>query len=319
MAITWYDANVMVKYFSKGEVKLSFEDKRPIRDMIYGDFCKIRDKEPKFLYFITINKGNNKKIIDNNKQLYQDNIKAYNQFISLVAEVIKDIGISNNSFSYSQIIENLLLCGYLSDDGPFLPFRQINQKPLDILGFLGVDVINGRGCCRHSSTIHQDIFDCLKLYGDKFPCTSSVGIEFNYGFDQIFNTIKTTHQANILEYNGQYYVHDLFSGYHYFKDTFCSQLYENTSEFFPLPEKDRKLLYYIPYIDMTLNNLSYEQVVEKVENFMKSSEKTHIDTRELNEILMDTNERFNKSNHILDDFRLEVGSYIKKIISSTTK
>lgn len=198
--------------------------------------------------------------------------------------------------------------GYLSLGYPVRPYEELrNISPLDLIGFLGFDIIHRRGCCRHMSPIHKDIFDKLNLYCENYTCCQfSEDEEVHHIMNPKFNCIRLNHQANIITYHGQYYIHDSFNQtYFYLANSFTAEEYYNFD--------DKQILCYSPVGNMIFG-LSYEQLLMNIQQFQESSLKPHMNVDELNDILLETNDRFYNSRKLLHDFRCEVEPYMKKII-----
>lgn len=231
--------------------------------------------------------------------MYDENVQSYIEFLELIAKIVRDIGLPNNSISYSKIVSRLIHEGYLSNRSVFVPTTD-KTKFLDIIGFLGIDVINGYGCCRHTADIHQDIFRELNLCGDRVYCLSESSITLS----QAFNS-RGNHIVNLLIYDEMCYVHDiLHQKFYYFKNGFTMEEYQG-----------RDTLYYKPSLDIVFNGMSYLDMLKRIRTFHESSAKSYMSARELNEILAETDNQYNNSRQILEDFRREAKSYIKKIVS----
>lgn len=239
-----------------------------------------------------------------NELLHGKNITAYKEFIKLVTKVIKEIGLPNNEISYSLVISRLIHDGYLSEKLSFFQTDNKN-KMLDISGYLGIDVINGYGCCRHVSGIHRDLFNDMELFNDNLPCTSVLTyISLKQAFEMPAN-----HSVNLLKYNGLYYIHDALNNKFYtFNDGFTMKQYPNSVEILP------RKLFYKPEYDIIINNVTFSKVKEKVKDFSYDSMKSHISASELGDIVDETNLQYDRNREILGDFVKEARPYTKKIV-----
>lgn len=242
--------------------------------------------------------------IEENRQLYFDYIRYYEEFILLTARLVQELSLPNNSISSSKVIFKLIYDGYLSRDSNFHFIME--QSHPNIIGLMGINVINGAGCCRHVSDIHKKIFDNLNLFDIELPGVKDKLISLNGAFHVLPN-----HIINLIKFNNKYYLHDLSEEtIGYFENSFTLKSYQENLNY---------RFYYKPTINMLLQNLSQEEVISKIIEFQEDSHKLPISPKELNEILAETENRFNQSTSLLSDFQLEKKKYIKKIIPPYTK
>lgn len=93
------------------------------------------------------------------RKLYQEFITNYNKL--------------NNTFGFNEPISvytmynYLLYKGYLSKDKSFI---NSNEKCIDLPTLYGVDIFNGRGVCRHISSLLSDILNDLGIESVSFGC-----------------------------------------------------------------------------------------------------------------------------------------------------
>lgn len=236
--------------------------------------------------------------------LYEKNITAYKAFIQLVTKVIKEIGLPNNEISYSLVISRLIHDGYLSEN-LFFFLTDNKNKVFDISGYLGIDIVNGYGCCRHVSGIHRDLFNDMELFNDNLPCTS---VPTYVSLKQAIE-MPANHSVNLLKYNGLYYIHDALNKKFYtFNDSITMKQYPNNVEIIP------KKLFYKPEYDMIINNTTFSEVKEKIKDFSYDSMKTHISVSELRDIMDETNLQYDRNKDVLCDFVQEARPYIRRIV-----
>lgn len=247
--------------------------------------------------------------LERNRLKFSDSIKVYVEFVELIAKLIKEIGIPNNSISFSIIISKLIHDGYLSKNSIFISTEDL-ERLIDIRGFHGLDIINGYGCCRHVSSIHQDLFHQLNLCGEKIYCLKGIGEEPNASLRNPFNE-EADHVVNLLEYDGMYYIHDvLCRRFYQFNDGFTMKRY-------PYGDNVFEKLYYKPLLDMIFNNSSQDDVLNKILTFQECSKESYMTANEFNEIVDETNNEYNKKKDILDDFKQISQGYTKKIMAQT--
>ena len=256
-----------------------------------------------------------RKEVNQNKIIYNDNIEQYNNFTKLVAELINDIGEKNNSISYSRIFSKLLYDGYLSDSSHFIVTDQ-KEYLLDIKGFLGIDIINGVGCCRHISSFYQDVFDCLNMSGNALCCFEPNITDTSSNLD-ISITGRANHVINLLKYNGLYYVYDpMRKSFYYFKDFIEMRPYLINEENCLNPP-----LYYRPYKEMIVFSSSYDDIVTNIITFINNCRNSanYVTSKEISEIVAEADNIYKKSNNMLNEFKKEAKQYTKHIIPDDRK
>ncbi len=298
--------------FPLGEDFMDMAKQKIIYELIQKDLHQLENSESEFSH--KIKEIQEVEDIDSFKDpIFNIQIHYYQQLLSIISNIVIKIGSPNNSISYAQVIENLILEGYLSFDAQLTPYREKdNIMPIDLSGFLGVDIIRKEGCCRHFASIHNAIFHKLHLFNDIFFC-------YKWNTNELFKPpihkdpkfFTADHASNLIEYNGQYYIHDSYNQqYFYFINCFTAIQaiqYE--------PKDIQRFLYYVPVIDKLFNNKSYREILKQMKRFEESSLKPHMDSSELNDIINKTNDRFYNSTKLLHDFREEALPYMKKIIS----
>lgn len=242
--------------------------------------------------------------VNANELLHSKNITAYKEFIQLVTKIIKEIGLPNNEISYSLVISRLIHDGYLSENFFFF-LTENKNKVFDISGYLGIDIVNGYGCCRHVSSIHRDLFNDMELFNDNLPCTS---VPTYVSLKQAIE-MPANHSVNLLKYNGLYYIHDALNKKFYtFNDGITMKQYPNNVEIIP------KKLFYKPEYDMIINNTTFSEVKEKIKDFSYDSMKSHISVSELRDIMDETNLQYDRNKDVLGDFVQEARPYIRRIV-----
>ena len=209
-------------------------------------------------------------------------IDSYNQFIVLIAKLVHELALSNNSISYSFIISKLIHKSLISYRNIFYNLK--GNKYADEC--FGIDVINGYLNYKGVSTIHQDILNCLKTKGIVVQCLLSK--ESN--LDSVYN-MAANHAVNLIEYNDIFYVHDVLNRI-----------------FYRIEDNNIMIPYTIipPYNDM----LYYK---DKVEIF--SPDKQCITRKQLNEVLIETTCNYDKNKRKLKYFSYNAKPYMEEIVS----
>lgn len=264
---------------------------------------------------ITLRQLEYRKEVEQNKIIYSDNIEQYNNFTKLVAYLISNMGEKNNSIIYSRIFSKLLYDGYFSDDSYFVVTDQ-KEYLLDIKGFLGIDIINGVGCCRHISSFYQDVFGNIDMNGNALCCFEP-DITEPYTHSDKLITGRTNHVVNLLKYNGLYYVYDpMRKSFYYFQDFIEMRPYLVDEKNYLNPP-----LYYRPYKEMIVFDSSYGDIVTNIITFINNCKNSanYVTSKEIFEIVADADNIYKKSNNMLKEFKIEAKQYTKHIIPDDRK
>lgn len=255
------------------------------------------------------------KEIENNKIIYNENIEYYNSFIKLVSKLIINIGIKDNSISYSRIFTNLLYDGYLSKKATFIPTTE-SKYFFDIKGYLGIDIINGIGCCRHIASFYQDVFKNLDINGKALCCFNTSTIKNKCKYQPFIS--RANHVVNLLEYNGLYYIYDSINNCYYYFSDFISMHPYIINDNKPILNSP---LYYKPYMDMIIFSSSYKEILNNITVFRNNCNYSsyYITSQEIFNILYETDNIYSKSYDILKCFREDSNKYVKNIIPKNRK
>ncbi len=171
--------------------------------------------------------------------LYNSNITAYNQFIKRVACLVEALNVSDNAITASIIIDLLIKAGVFSAYGEYNKGMHTNQQ---VMGAFGIDVVNGTGVCRNTTSFLSDVLNKMNIMSYPFYC---------YATDDILddaNDHESNHVVNLIEYNGTLYGYDAFNSM-LFKFVSDREMVQMFSE---QPLK----LYYKPYIDVVIEGLT---------------------------------------------------------------
>lgn len=292
----------------QGGISMNVSHQKQMYEFIEHDLKALEDPQSTLMQKIVESQNDISLQIEVAKYVFYENIEYYNKLISLAAVIVKEIGMDDNSISYSQVVENLIMRGYLSVGNTVYPYKELTDRSFDLYGFLGFDVIHRQGCCRHISSLHQDIFQKIGLFCQSYRCYDvQENDSLNPNRDPKFNFIRATHAANLIQYHNQYYIHDIFNQiFFYLMDGLSAEEYENGD--------DKLILYYTPISNMIFDRLSYKQLLVQIKQLHESSLKAHMDLAELLDITCETNDRFYNNSRLLHNFRKEAESYMKKII-----
>ena len=185
--------------------------------------------------------------VRDNALLYGENIKAYNDYISFIAYLVKTMSMPNNAISSSIVLR------LLTNKGIFSKNRKINyvsEISDDIQGFLGMNVILGKVCCRHVANFQNDVLAKNYLISQPFNC---------YMADEdIDNTddLLPNHVINLVNYN------DIYYGY----DATNDKLFKFIDEFKmqELFTDQPSYILYAPHSDMIINKSTKEKAKDRI-------------------------------------------------------
>lgn len=240
---------------------------------------------------------------EKNQIIYKENIEAYEKWIEKIAQVVRSLSLPNNSISHSAVIGRIIKEGWLSKT---LNFEKENiGRNLDIIGYCGIDVINGYGCCRHTEDIYTRIASELNIHYSNFSCySSSIPVSIEEGLKN-----NTNHIINLFQYEGLWYGYDTLNQVFYVsQDIFRLKSYVREQETNP------KSLFMKADYDMVYNNKTLEEEDKKIDMLWIDSTKVHISKKELQEILKETHNKYNKNIHILSELIAYTFYYSEKII-----
>jgi len=237
--------------------------------------------------------------IEKNTEIYKENIKAYKEYLSIVSQIIRKIAIKDNPISISLIIDKLLYSGYFSKNSKY--DIQLTSSCPNITGYLGLNIINGEGCCRHEASFHEDIFSNLNL-----PNFTIVGYyDLVITLETIFQSIGN-HVINIIEFENAYYCHNHFyNQLGYFQNAFKMKAYGL---------KFINSFFYKPSMDMYWNLLKHKELIDRLILFDEDSKKAHLEEEKINLIRKESELRYLESSSLKAEIKSVTKEYAKKII-----
>lgn len=124
----------------------------------------------------------------------------YDEIIQNYVELVKVFGFNNPVEIYS-LFTKLLHKGFFSKNGHFSYNDTIEM--LDFDDFLGLDVINGNGVCRHFCSMLKDVYDKLYFNNEILPVYF-----YKSGDDVEKRHFRGNHTINLVEDNGVSYYFD---------------------------------------------------------------------------------------------------------------
>lgn len=128
-----------------------------------------------------------------------NNIKAYDEYVGLIAYLIKTLNMPNNAISASVILNRLTKMGLFSYDGKYVRTTDIGKQ---LIGFLGINVIEGASVCRHMASFHSDVLSKMNMMSYPFYCY------LTKNNDEDGNNFRCNHAINLIEYKSCLYGYD---------------------------------------------------------------------------------------------------------------
>ena len=193
--------------------------------------------------------------------LHKDLVAKYDEFITKVAELIRNLGFSS-SIECSLIISHLIKNGFLSDEMSF-NWENVDEDK-ELMCNIGTSIVSGEGCCRHLSSIQKDIFRKLGLFIKEFYCYYGDNT-YNRGANE-----QANHVIGLIEHEGYQYGIDMGNDdrlYHFLTPTILRELAISNPEH----------LLYKPYYELRVGApSSIEEIKRNLEKYRELSETIHL-------------------------------------------
>ena len=228
---------------------------------VYNEQRYLNDDFSALMYF---EKGREayKKNEENSLEKNKDIIKYYDIYLDYIADELLKHNF-RSSLDYSIALGYLIRKGYLSEGLEF------NSKVPDkeITGKLGINIVQGNGCCRNITGIHKDIFDRLNINIIPFYCYQGIDI-FNNGLNE-----EANHIINLVEYDNNMYGIDIYNNnlLFHFKNPFIMRSISNY--------RDEKLRYK-PYYELIVDGKTIDDIKDKIKLFDNYSKEKAISSIE---------------------------------------
>ena len=229
-------------------------------------------------------------------------IDDYYKFIELIANYIKDLKIKDNSIVLSMLIRRLLFDGYFSVNNNFK--ADSNQSFYDVTCYCGLDIIDGKGCCRHLADFHQAIFDEMKKYNKMFACY--------YGnkdtiLAEAFNQ-SANHAANLIMDSGLFYVYDSF------RNIILRPTNKFTMTEIADYDKEHPIkFYYKPSSNVMACYMEYEEAMNLLKSFEVDSKKEYITYNRYLDFKKEMVDVLASNDKLFNELKSEGKVYTKKI------
>jgi len=226
-------------------------------------------------------------------------IFLYDEYINLVGKLVNEVSL-DNSISKCLLISVLTQAGVFSFNG--FEFGNVD----DILNTrLGLNILNGKGCCRNLSHFTKDIFISINDY-----CENLAVMSLNKKDKRKSTRGLANHMINLIEYDSILYGFDTacnFGTLYYFINSF---------ELLPVEESQKSYMYYKPYIDFVYNYWTFEHLKQKLMLLNENSGK-RITESEYKDIVKETDLKLEREISLVQDFmkdtRTEISGIKEKI------
>ena len=237
-----------------------------------------------------------------NKIIYKDNMRAYNEYLNFVSYLVKVLSYPRNALSAVVAINTLIRKGVFSRDGIF----QYRSPMTDnVEGCLGINIINGYGNSRNISAFINDVLVKLGYTSYVMYANVSANSHLQYG------NLGANQALNLIEQDGALYGYDAVNNsfYKFIAKDKMQEIYTKNSPFYA---------YYSPYIDMVYSEMN----AENVKSFMavcEASVGNKIMDEDRFKFMVDyTTRQIDRSNVMLEDTVRYTKQYVDRITKGIT-
>ena len=232
--------------------------------------------------------------IEEEKKAYVSLISDYNSYIKIVSKLINELDYGKDNLSKLSIITKLLHDGTFSYGQVFT--RESNASTI-LNSYLGLNIIDGSGCCRHISEFIWDVIPESRVLTCVTECKNPLKEEAD-------------HMINLAEYNGVFYGFDAFNGGKLLK-------FEDEFKMIPVNDEIKTFFYYKPYAEV----MFYKRSLESIREFLKHckenkgllSKDEELFTYFLTEKSLETNTSKEMINDFKSDTRLQLDNIEEQI------
>lgn len=219
-------------------------------------------------------------------------IFLYDEYIKLASKLINEVSL-DNSISKCLLVSVLVYAGVFSYDN----FKFENADDI-LYTRLGLNVINGEGCCRNFSHFTKDIFTSNNDY-----CENLAVMYLNKKDKRKATRGLANHMINLIKYNGILYGFDTSSQF--------GELYYfiNGFELLPIEESAKSYMYYKPYLDFVYSYWSFQELKEKL-MLLNENVGKRITENEYKDIVKETDLKLEKEITLVQDFMKDTRSEI---------
>ena len=238
-----------------------------------------------------------RRLWDQEKEVFHDTLKKYDDYIAEVAELLHHLGYSS-ALECSLLISYLIESGVLSNEYIFID--QVPDSKKEIHCRLGTTIVTGAGCCRNYACFLKDIFDCMHIPTDYFYCYQGIP---RIGFEK-----KANHVINLIRHEENVYGIDLYNG---------NRLYHFKTPFIQSEVAKRPFyqLLYKPYFEITMGEATLEQIKQRIKRFQDYSTRPIINPTEYKDTIRSNARKKAYENHdALYEFHDKTKTLKKEIV-----
>lgn len=248
------------------------------------------------------------RINDYNKQVnievdkYRDLLFDYDQFITKVSYLLLELNVPKNGLSYAIVMSKLLNDGYFSLGS----FEYKTLLKNELAADNGINVVEGRGCCRNTTDFCSDVLEKLGESNGKFYCYDS-----GFKSKTLAKINQARHVINLVKYKDNLYGYDITN------DLACRFI--NKWQLKGMSEYSNMYFTYKPYCAYLIDNIGYSQANDMLREFDKAANKKSIDIYELKEMkskllnmLKDNTSTLNEFNKNTLDLKMEICNKLKE-------
>ena len=218
--------------------------------------------------------------------MYEDTIKMYDSYISLIVDFLISIGITSE-------LELCIALSYLIKNGCFSIDNSFDSKKteydIEIESKMGMNIILGEGCCRNMSCFARDILNNMNLFNRNYYC-----IESFHGFGEFYNR-KANHVANLIKFDGLLYIIDIYNNglvYSFINKNKARRLSTLSSGY----------LIYKPYFEYLFSESTFDDILRQYNEYENDSEISHLNPFENERMYCDIIQRVKSHKNIIEEF-----------------
>jgi len=176
------------------------------------------------------------------KQNYRTLISDYDSYIKIISKLVNELNCCKDNLSKLNIITKLMYNGIFSYENTF--FKELDASSI-LQCKLGLNIVDGYGCCRHTAEFIQDVIPESKTLTCVTKCKKPFRKEAN-------------HMVNLAEYNGLVYAYDAYNGGALLK-------FDEDFRMIPLDETIKTYFSYKPYAEI----IYYKRSLKEIRDFLE--------------------------------------------------
>ena len=241
------------------------------------------------------------------KDYFLESMDGYNKIINMIAKLVKELKIENNSIVLSIILRKLILDGYFSVDNRFNPTTKGDFYDINLLE--GLDIISGNGCCRHLAKFNQDIFKILNIYNRIISCYYGTDGE---SLDSVLS-MSSNHAVNLIKYDDTIYGYNCYENYIFkSKNGFVFNRIVDLNR----DQKKEYKLFYKPSATVMISETSYDDAISFIKILNRNSRNKMISYDDFLQFQRNAKKVLSDNKELFDDLKEDSKKYTKKISTS---